>query len=329
MSPANPLTYSEASDESTGRRVRKALLREIDTDQKKKAKEALTALRAQLRAARAAHREALKGAVAKCRAHRATVSEKLKAERAQALAELRAKGESERASARGVCAVEKGAAGKGTSGAVAYAREELAKERGFQEDMKRIERGNRARIRRAKQSTVAERRSESDDEVRNNIPSELVGLFEKVKRSIKGGPRETRTEAFLRYAEEHPSEYLESIDDKTEALIRDLERREREAIEARRNPATTAAASKQYVRDHWGQRGTGKVQKLSAADPRIPSVELGELVSITYRTKKGDDVELTDYEHEFRGPRPRLAYNESGLIIAGGRYRVEPRGIVD
>ena len=170
MSPANPLTYSEASDESTGRRVRKALLREIDTDQKKKAKEALTALRAQLRAARAAHREALKGAVAKCRAHRATVSEKLKAERAQALAELRAKGESERASARGVCAVEKGAAGKGTSGAVAYAREELAKERGFQEDMKRIERGNRARIRRAKQSTVAERRSESDDEVRNNIP---------------------------------------------------------------------------------------------------------------------------------------------------------------
>ena len=108
MSPANPLTYSEASDESTWRRVRKALLREIDTDQKKKAKEALTALRAQLRAARAAHREALKGAVAKCRAHRATVSEKLKAERAQALAELRAKGESERASARGVVCGRKG-----------------------------------------------------------------------------------------------------------------------------------------------------------------------------------------------------------------------------
>jgi hypothetical protein len=49
------------------------------------------------------------------------------------------------------------------------------------------------------------------------------------------------------------------------------------------------------------------VQKLSAADPRIPSVELGELISVTYRTKKGDDVELTDYTHDFRGPRPRLA----------------------
>ena len=329
MSPANPLTHSGITDESTGRRARKALLREIDVEHKKKAKETLAELRAQLRAARAAHREALKSAVVRCRAHRATVSEKLKAERAQALAELRARGEGERASARGTCAVDKGEAEKATRGAVAYAREELAKERAFHEDLKRIERGNRASHRWAKRSTAAERRSESDDEVRGNIPPELVGLFDKVRRSIKAGPRETRTEAFLRYAEEHPSEYLESIDDKTEALIRDLERREREAVQARRNPATVSEASKQYKRDHWGQQGTGKVQKLSAADPRIPSVELGELVSITYRTKKGDDVVLTDYEHEFRGPRPRLAYNESGLIIAGGRYRVEPRGIVD
>ena len=327
MSAANPLTYSGATDESTGRRARKALLREIEADHKKKAKEALTGLRSQLRAARAAHREALKGAVARCRAHRKAVSEKLKAERAQALAELRAKGEGERARARGECAVDKGTAGENTKGAVALASEELAKERGFQEDMKRIERGNRERRRAAKPSTAAERRSESDDEVRNNIPAELVGLFEKVKRSIKGGPRETRTETFLRYAEEHPSEYLESIDDKTEALIRDLERREREAVTAR-NPATVAEASKQYVRDHWGQRGSGRPRKLSAADPRIPSVELGELVAIVYRTKKGEDLVLTDYEHEFEHPRPRLAYNESGLLIAGGIYRVTTRGIV-
>ena len=326
MSQASPLTHSGATDESTGRRARKALLREIDVEHKRKAKETLAELRAQLRGARAAHREALNGAVTRCRAHRVAVSEKLKAERAQALAELRAKSEGERAGARGSCAVDRGEAEKATSGDVAHAREELAKERAFQEGLKRIERGNRASVRGAKRTTAVERRSESDDEVRGNIPAELVGLFDKVRRSIKAGPRETRTEAFLRYAEEHPSEYLESIDDKTEALIRDLERREREA---RRNPATVSEASKQYKRDHWGQRGTGKVQKLSAADPRIPSVELGELISITYRTKKGDDVVLTDYEHEFRGPRPLLAYNESGLIIAGGRYRVEPRGIVD
>jgi hypothetical protein len=50
---------------------------------------------------------------------------------------------------------------------------------------------------------------------------------------------------------------------------------------------------------------------------------------VVYRTKKGADQVQTDYEHEFAHPRPRLAYNESGLIIAGGKYRVETRGIVD
>ena len=64
-------------------------------------------------------------------------------------------------------------------------------------------------------------------------------------------------------------------------------------------------------------------------DPRVPSVELGELVAVVYRTKKGADTVLTDYTHEFAHPRPRLAYNESGLLIAGGAYRVEVRGIVD
>ena len=232
--------------------------------------------------------------------------EKLQGERAQALAELRAKGEAERGKARGVCALEKGEAEKATSGAVEGARAELAKERAYQEDLKRIERGNRARFRGAKRATAAERRAESDDEVRNNLPPELVSLFERVKRLIKAGPRETRTEAMLRYAEEHPREYLDAIDDCTEALIRDLERQEEEALRARNPRATTV-----------------QVQKLAAADPRIPSIELGELVAVIYRTKRGD------HRHEFRGPRPRLAYNKSGLLIAGGKYRLEGRGIVD
>ncbi len=42
-----------------------------------------------------------------------------------------------------------------------------------------------------------ERQAESDDEVRSNIPPELVALFERVKRGIKASPRMSRTEAFL------------------------------------------------------------------------------------------------------------------------------------
>ncbi len=89
------------------------------------------------------------------------------------------------------------------------------------------------------------------------------------------------------------------------------------------------AAVKQYRKDHWGQSGTQSKRTLIAADPRILSIELGELVAVTYRTKKGEDVRLTDYEHHFRRPLPILSYNLTGLIIAGGKYHVTERGIID
>jgi len=100
-------------------------------------------------------------------------------------------------------------------------RKELDEERRYQASLKRAER------RRPSRAISRERREESDDEVRRNIPPELSPLFERVKRSIRGGPRMSRTEAFLRYAEENPGEELEGIEEKTDALIRELERRQR------------------------------------------------------------------------------------------------------
>ncbi len=43
----------------------------------------------------------------------------------------------------------------------------------------------------------AERLSESDDEVRQNIAEALVPLFNRVRAQIRGSRRQTRTEAFL------------------------------------------------------------------------------------------------------------------------------------
>jgi hypothetical protein len=57
-----------------------------------------------------------------------------------------------------------------------------------------------------------------------------------VKRGIKASPRMSRTEAFLHYAEENPDDVLASQDDRTDALIRDLERQEREARRELRRP---------------------------------------------------------------------------------------------
>jgi hypothetical protein len=42
-----------------------------------------------------------------------------------------------------------------------------------------------------------EREAESDDEVRRDIPSELVGVFNRVRRNIRGNDRKSRSEAFL------------------------------------------------------------------------------------------------------------------------------------
>jgi hypothetical protein len=110
-------------------------------------------------------------------------------------------------------------------------------ERQYQADLRRIEQANRQRRKEAHGSTRIERQSESDDEVRANIPPELVALWERVKRGIKASPRMTRTEAFLHYVEEHPHEYLDAIEDKTEALIRELEAKHAEAHrELRRGP---------------------------------------------------------------------------------------------
>jgi len=92
-----------------------------------------------------------------------------------------------------------------------------------------------------------------------------------------------------------------------------------------------AAALKMYERSHWGQTGAVDWRKFAVADPfHDQTVELGQLVSIVYRTKKGRDRELTDYEHDFRKELPRLAFTLEGrlLVIAGGSYRVSERGIV-
>ncbi len=57
-------------------------------------------------------------------------------------------------------------------------------------------------------SAPARTRRESDEEVRQNIPRALVELFNRVRHAIKGNARQTRTEAFLQYVEEHPGEEI-------------------------------------------------------------------------------------------------------------------------
>jgi len=91
-------------------------------------------------------------------------------------------------------------------------------------------------------------------------------------------------------------------------------------------------AIKEYERAHWGQKGNRKPSGQVVADPRHPLTELGALVAVVYRTRKGNDRVLTDYEHGFNTKRlPILAYERRTtlLVITGGMYHVNERGIID
>lgn len=235
---------ASGKDAQTARQQHAAIRRDIEREHRRKARQKLKELREQLRASRLTRKNALVEVSSRCRGERLAVRDRTRLERLRALEELRRALHEERQAARDACAARRAETKRATSDAVTAARAELESERKYQEDLKRIERGNRERHLATRRRTAGERRSESDDEVRVNIPAELVGLFERVKSGIRATARETRTEAFLRYAEEHPGEVLAALDDKTEALIRDLERQEREAARhvRRRRHAPTAHA---------------------------------------------------------------------------------------
>ncbi len=216
---------------------RKELHRQREAQARKLLTDKLVTLRADLASARTEHRGAVALARATCRHNRYHLRAHLKAERARMLAELRANLALQKAAAKDECAARKRAARNLAIGAVARQRAELAEYRAYLRQLRILNRDYNAQ----KRATTRERSSESDDEVRQNIEPHLHGLFERVKRSIKGSVHKTRSESFLEYVEAHPHEYLDAIDDKTRALVRQLEEREKRLAKTARKRRFTAA----------------------------------------------------------------------------------------
>jgi hypothetical protein len=215
---------------------KRQLWRDIHREHRVQARKKLSNMREQLREARKRRKAALLAARERCRTERLAARERARALRQRVLEELREAMQREREGARQACSVRLGEA-RGIKNDIERARAELLAEKQYQADLRRIERSNHLRRKEAPRATHSERQSESDDEVRQNVPNELVPLFERVRKMIKASPRMSRTEAFLKYAEEHPDEVLVAIEDKSDAMIRELEQKEREAHrELRRGP---------------------------------------------------------------------------------------------
>lgn len=118
---------------------------------------------------------------------------------------------------------------------------ELKAEASLQNKLKRA--GRHAQLRR---TTALERSQESDDAVRSNLPRELLPVFERVRRAIKGTRHRTRTEAFLEWAQEHPEDVLDYQGDATDRevkrLVAEYEATEREMRKTRGRPSARRRA---------------------------------------------------------------------------------------
>jgi hypothetical protein len=207
---------------------RKAMMRDIYRDEKRKARAHLAQLRADLKAAREKRKGAIVAARERCRAHRLEVLERLKAHRLQVLAELRATLQAERVAAREQCAVDVGKA-RAIKDEIEGSKAKVEAERKYQREMKRIDRNHRVRTHK-QTSSARERRQDSDDIVRGNIAPELVPIFDRIKRQITGSPRKTRTEEFLEWCEESPNDVVAILEEEAEKKLHELERQERQAM---------------------------------------------------------------------------------------------------
>lgn len=155
---------------------KKKLKRETQRAQREKFKVRLGELRELIKAARIARREAVQAVRADCA-------------RARVEARLSCQARAEQAKSAGAVVVTE-------------RKRELDSERSFETKMRKHEKPSRLR------STAGERRAESDDEVRSNLHPTMVPVFDHVRRHIKGGPKISRTEAFLHWAEENPDEVI-------------------------------------------------------------------------------------------------------------------------
>jgi hypothetical protein len=218
------------------------LRRQIAREHKRAAREKLLSLRGEVRHAREKRKLALSQARERCKHDRVALRVKLKAKRAALMQKISAIAARQRKLAHETCSGSIAQA-RAIKNEVQRARAELAAERQYRRELRAIAQANRQALAEHK-ATARVRRDESDDEVMQNIPADYVSLWKRVRKGIKGSPRMSRTEAFMQYAEENPHELLETLDDVTDRMVRELERKERAAAQhARSGPSKAAYAT--------------------------------------------------------------------------------------
>ena len=207
----------------------KQLRRELARDLKARDRKKLTELRAHIRSAKQHKRNRLGEIVRRCRRARTANKEQAKIIRAKHRLEAVQEIERQILKARTACEVAKRKGRSKGADSIQRARVALAAEREYQRVARLYERPAKQmgpKRARRRGPTAAEQRAESDSQVEQNIPEDLVVVWRKVKHKIKASPRRTRTEAFLEWAAENTGDVYAITDEAIEADVAELVRQE-------------------------------------------------------------------------------------------------------
>lgn len=235
-------------------REHRRIQREIERERKATARALVRQVRDQLRTARAEKRARIKAASESCRDARA----KLKAKHEHERARLRASIAAERVAARGSCQSLRDATREQTTTIV---RQLLEVHGAARHRLDQLIKHAPARTRRDVSGLVSsvERRAESDDRVRVELPADLVPVFDAVRGRIHATDYASRAEVFLQWAAEHPAEVYEIQHAAHDRAIRRLERAARsrstwedEAELRAAIESTRAATGEGRAYDEWG-----------------------------------------------------------------------------
>ncbi len=204
---------------------RDSLRRERERDARKADRERLRTLRAHLRASKTHSRQRMREVRELCRRGRRRARELAKMIRAQKRAEAAAEIDAVQRRSRAKCETRKDRARSQSADSLRRAAAALEAERQHQATMKIYEQpaqlGPKAQRRRRIEAI-----QESDSQVLQNIPPELVPVWRVVRGKIKSSPRRSRTEAFLEWAQEHAGDVLTIIDRQYQADVEAMAREE-------------------------------------------------------------------------------------------------------
>ena len=100
----------------------------------------------------------------------------------------------------------------------------------------------------------------------------------------------------------------------------------------KRNPFINDVDTKEAYRFYKRFMGRPADKRTFVQIPKPPRVGavLGDLVQVSYQTRREGDTEAIEYYHRFTKPLPKLLTDPKGkrLFIAGGKHKVTERGIV-